>query len=35
MVADLCERGVLLRRGKMVFDGPSHEAVALMRVGDE
>lgn len=35
MVADLCERGVLLRRGKMVFDGPSHEAVALMRAGEE
>lgn len=31
MVANLCSRGVLLRGGELVFDGPSHEAVALMR----
>jgi ABC-2 type transport system ATP-binding protein len=31
MVSDLCERGILLRDGKVVFDGPSKEAVALMR----
>ncbi|MGN6197327.1 ABC transporter ATP-binding protein [Humibacter sp.] len=31
MVADLCERGILLRKGRMVFDGPSHEAVEIMR----
>jgi ABC-2 type transport system ATP-binding protein len=31
MVANLCSRGVLLRSGELVFDGPSHEAVALMR----
>ncbi|MHA7987262.1 ABC transporter ATP-binding protein [Rathayibacter sp. CAU 1779] len=35
MVADLCERGILLRRGRMVFDGPSHEAVALMRANED
>lgn len=31
MVADLCERGILLRDGKVQFDGPSHEAVSIMR----
>jgi ABC-2 type transport system ATP-binding protein len=31
MVADLCERGILIRKGAVVFDGPSHEAVAMMR----
>lgn len=31
MVADLCERGILLRKGQMIFDGPSHDAVGLMR----
>lgn len=31
MVSDLCERGILLRDGKAVFDGDSKEAVALMR----
>lgn len=31
MVSDLCERGILLRNGKVVFDGDSKEAVALMR----
>jgi ABC-2 type transport system ATP-binding protein len=31
MVADLCDRGILLRDGKVAFDGPSHDAVALMR----
>ncbi|MCC4907849.1 ABC transporter ATP-binding protein [Microbacterium sp. cx-59] len=31
MVSDLCERGILLRDGKVAFDGPSHDAVALMR----
>ncbi|WP_262406056.1 ABC transporter ATP-binding protein [Protaetiibacter sp. SSC-01] len=30
-VADLCPRGVLLRKGRVVFDGPSHEAVAMLR----
>lgn len=35
MVADLCERGILLRKGRKVFDGPSHKAVAMMRSGDE
>jgi len=31
MVADLCERGILINKGKVVFDGESHEAVAQMR----
>ncbi len=31
MVSDLCERGILLRDGKVAFDGNSKEAVALMR----
>lgn len=31
MVSDLCERGVLLRDGKVLFDGPSREAVKIMR----
>lgn len=31
MVADLCGRGIVLRDGKVRFDGDSHEAVAVMR----
>ena len=31
MVSSLCERGVLLRGGKIAFDGPSSRAVANMR----
>ncbi len=31
MVADLCERGILINKGTVVFDGESHEAVARMR----
>lgn len=31
MVAKLCERGVVLHDGRVVFDGPSFEAVAAMR----
>ncbi|MFB6609595.1 ABC transporter ATP-binding protein [Agromyces sp. NPDC056379] len=31
MVADLCERGILLSKGRVVFDGESHEAVRRMR----
>jgi len=31
MVADLCERSIVLRDGKVVFDGPSHEGVAVLR----
>ncbi len=31
MVSDLCDRGILLRDGKVAFDGDSKEAVALMR----
>lgn len=30
-VANLCSRGVLLEKGRVVFDGDSHEAVARMR----
>lgn len=31
MVADLCERGILLRDGRVAFDGASKDAVARMR----
>lgn len=31
MVSDLCERGILLRDGKVRYDGASKDAVALMR----
>ena len=31
MVSDLCERGILIDRGRVVFDGESHDAVARMR----
>ncbi|WP_420897986.1 ABC transporter ATP-binding protein [Cryobacterium frigoriphilum] len=31
MVADLCDRGILINKGHVVFDGESHEAVARMR----
>ncbi|WP_372495983.1 ABC transporter ATP-binding protein [Microbacterium yannicii] len=31
MVASLCERGILLRGGKIAFDGASDEAVGKMR----
>jgi len=31
MVADLCERGILLKKGRIAFDGESHEAVRRMR----
>ncbi|WP_420846157.1 ABC transporter ATP-binding protein [Microbacterium caowuchunii] len=31
MVSKLCSRGILLRDGKVAFDGASDEAVALMR----
>ncbi|GAB3804730.1 ABC transporter ATP-binding protein [Humibacter antri] len=34
MVADLCERGILLQKGQLVFDGGSHKAVELMRSGE-
>jgi ABC-2 type transport system ATP-binding protein len=30
-VANLCQRGVLLEHGRVIFDGESHEAVATMR----
>lgn len=31
MVSELCERGILLQKGEVRFDGPSKDAVALMR----
>lgn len=31
MVSELCERGILLQKGKVRFDGPSKDAVELMR----
>lgn len=31
MVSELCERGILLRDGKVAFDGDSKQAVTLMR----
>lgn len=32
MVSDLCERGILLQEGKIRYDGPSKDAVELMRI---
>lgn len=32
MVSDLCERGILLQDGKIRYDGPSKDAVELMRL---
>lgn len=32
MVSDLCERGILLQEGKIRYDGPSKDAVELMRL---
>ena len=31
MVADLCERAILINKGNVVFDGESHEAVSRLR----
>ena len=31
LVADLCERGLLLESGHLVMDGPSHDVVATLR----
>lgn len=31
MVSNLCDRGILLQGGKIAFDGPSKQAVAMMR----
>jgi len=31
MVSDLCDRGILINKGRVVFDGESHDAVARMR----
>lgn len=31
MVARLCERGIVLQHGRVVFDGPSSEAVRVLR----
>jgi len=31
MVADLCDRGIVINKGTVVFDGESHEAVATLR----
>ncbi|WP_298743344.1 ABC transporter ATP-binding protein [uncultured Microbacterium sp.] len=31
MIAELCDRSIVLRGGKAVFDGGSHEGVALLR----
>lgn len=31
MVSNLCDRGILLQKGKVRFDGPSAEAVEVMR----
>ncbi|OKL54949.1 ABC transporter ATP-binding protein [Bowdeniella nasicola] len=35
LVASMCERGILLRKGELVFDGNVHQAVAMMRDGKE
>ncbi|GGI47682.1 ABC-2 type transport system ATP-binding protein [Agromyces flavus] len=31
MVSSLCTRGIVLRRGKMIFDGPVEDAVAALK----
>ena len=31
LVADICERGIVMERGRKVFDGPCVEAVAFLR----
>jgi len=31
MVSDLCDRGIVIKEGQVVFDGESHEAVARLR----
>jgi ABC-2 type transport system ATP-binding protein len=31
MVSDICSRGILIRSGKLIFDGPSKEAVEILR----
>lgn len=31
LVSRICDRGVLLQHGNLMFDGPIHEAVALLR----
>lgn len=33
MVANLCSRGILLRKGRVIHDGDIHEAVAMLREG--
>ena len=33
LVAQVCERGVILAHGKIIFDGPVHDAVAHLRGG--
>lgn len=33
MVAKLCERAIVLKDGRVAFDGPSHEGVAVLRHG--
>jgi len=33
MVSKLCERSIVLRDGKVAFDGPSHEGVSVLRNG--
>jgi ABC-2 type transport system ATP-binding protein len=31
LVADICERGIVMEKGRKVFDGPCGEAVAFLR----
>ncbi len=31
MVRDLCSRGIVMRKGQKVFDGPIDEAAALLK----
>ena len=31
MVKDLCDRGVVLRKGKKIFDGPVDEAIKALQ----
>jgi ABC-2 type transport system ATP-binding protein len=34
MVSELCERGIVLRRGRMIFDGPAAEAIEQLKASN-
>ncbi len=31
LVADICDRGIVMEKGRLVFDGPCDDAVAFLR----